>query len=97
MKNNPAAYPHKFKTYGRDNTPDPTAEALNAKILPLTDPLSSLEKVLSMKVFGCPAPYLLPKSAMGDKDILPGFTLNPASSFSSTKLFFSYEINLSSI
>jgi len=45
----PDTHPHRFRTYGRESTPDPIAEALKAKMLPLKDPASSLEKVLAQK------------------------------------------------
>lgn len=46
---NPRAHPFKAKTYGNDKTPDPIAEAHNEKILPLSEPFSSLPNALLKK------------------------------------------------
>lgn len=46
MKINPSAIPQSAKTYGKDNTPDPIADAHKANILPRKLPLSSFENVL---------------------------------------------------
>jgi len=46
----PIAHPFRASTKGRDNTPDPMAEAHNEKILPLSDPLSNLPNALLKKV-----------------------------------------------
>lgn len=48
MKHTPATYPVSLNTYGRLSTPAPMADALRAKILPLIEPVLSLEKVLSL-------------------------------------------------
>jgi hypothetical protein len=43
----PRPQPHRPNTYGKLRTPDPIADAQSAKILPLTLPLLSFEKVLA--------------------------------------------------
>ena len=50
MKIIPYAHPQSLKTYGKLNTPDPTAEAHNEKILPLKLPFPNFEKVLSLRL-----------------------------------------------
>jgi hypothetical protein len=46
----PRAHPLSASTKGRDKTPDPIAEAHREKILPLSEPFSSLPKARFMKV-----------------------------------------------
>ena len=50
----PRAQPQRASTYGSDNTPDPIAQAHSEKMLPLTEPLPTFEKVRSMKVLRRP-------------------------------------------
>jgi hypothetical protein len=90
----PDTHPHRLRTYGRESTPDPIAEALNAKMLPLSDPASSLEKVLAQKDLSsfepcAPGAYLL-RSAIGERAILDGNTLisSPTSAYFGLLLFF---------
>ena len=50
IKNNPITYPLSASTYGSDRTPAPAAAETREKILPLTLPAVTAEKVLSLKV-----------------------------------------------
>ena len=46
MNIRPKTHPLRPKTYGRESTPEPIAEAHRAKIEPLKDPLSNLPNAL---------------------------------------------------
>lgn len=62
----PSAQPFNAKTYGKDRTPEPIAQAQREKMEPLTLPFPTLEKVLSKNV--------LLISPCGDKTIFDGIT-----------------------
>ena len=69
----PATYPLSLNTKGNESTPEPIADAHNAKILPLRLPLSSFENVRLRQSRGL--------FMFGDKNIDDGLTSKPPASW----------------
>lgn len=63
----PRTHPLRHKTYGKESTPEPIADAQRAKMLPRRDPLSNLPKALLKNV-------LLPPG-LGENIALPSLIL----------------------